>query len=139
MHDPRTVAFDIRRPWPSRDQWSKIRRWYWPNLITIWHRDPEADGSDNSCGWPFPRITEADEKLVADMVEWDLKFPFYSSPSLADLGVVLDPAYSFRSLPPGQAFGFIAAAWAEVGARKRKTHRLTSHEGINILDSVSPG
>lgn len=34
MHDPMTVAFEIR--WLG---------------VTIWHVDPETDGTDNSCRW----------------------------------------------------------------------------------------
>lgn len=54
MHDPMSVAFEIRRPWPRRVNWS-TRKWYWPALITVWHVDPETDGTDNSCGWPNNR------------------------------------------------------------------------------------
>lgn len=36
MHDPMTVAFEIPRPWP---------------LVTVWHVDPERDGTDDSCDW----------------------------------------------------------------------------------------
>lgn len=50
MHDPLTVAFTIPRPWPRRANWS-TRRWYWPALVTVWHVDPETDGTDDSCGW----------------------------------------------------------------------------------------
>lgn len=39
-----TVAFEIR------------------NLVTIWHKDPEIDGSDDSCGW-FMRARHGDQKL----------------------------------------------------------------------------
>lgn len=62
MHDPLTVAFEIRRPWPRRESWkTKVAaeqgvRWqfggaftvvagrglYWPSLITVWHHDPSG-------------------------------------------------------------------------------------------------
>jgi hypothetical protein len=62
MHDPLTGVFEIRRPWPSRDDWKTElaerigERWsiggafwvvagrglYWPTMITIWHRDPSG-------------------------------------------------------------------------------------------------
>lgn len=68
MHDPLTVAFEIRRPWPKRDQWTTERsartgvRWsfsgaycviagrgvYWPCMITVWHRDPSGY-DDTTC------------------------------------------------------------------------------------------
>jgi hypothetical protein len=68
MHDPLTVAFEVYRPWPSRDAWKtelaarqgmrwKIggafwvvagRGFYWPCFITVWHRDPSGY-DDISC------------------------------------------------------------------------------------------
>lgn len=67
MHDPMTVAFEIRRPWPQRssfqkrakeDRW-KIRwsafwtiagvEYYWPGLITVWHVDPSGFDSNEDC------------------------------------------------------------------------------------------
>lgn len=78
MHDPMTVALEIRRPWPQRSggpvkqppsliprgliyrrgdgswgtscfmEW-RGQRWYWPPLITVWHVDPEKGGDDDSC------------------------------------------------------------------------------------------
>lgn len=62
MHDPMTVAFEIRSPF--RDAPSKL----WPkgyrhSLVTIWHVDPERDAhkrglrGDNSCGWFTPPTT----------------------------------------------------------------------------------
>lgn len=58
MHDPQTVAFEIKRPWPSRQRFAEAR--YWPPLVTVWHVDPQMDGSDDSCGFTFPRLTAAD-------------------------------------------------------------------------------
>lgn len=68
MHDPLTVAFEIRRPWPSPDSYRTKQaartgeRWrvggpfwvlagrglYWPALITVWHRDPSGY-DDTTC------------------------------------------------------------------------------------------
>jgi hypothetical protein len=62
MHDPMTVAFEIRTPWPKPAAWRTEmaardgvrwriggafwvlagRGWYFPGLITVWHRDPAA-------------------------------------------------------------------------------------------------
>ena len=55
MHDPSTLAFSLRRPWPSRFKLGKSRL-YWPSIVDIWHIDPERDGSDDSCGWSFARV-----------------------------------------------------------------------------------
>ena len=67
MHDPMTVAFEIRRPWPQRSsfhgkgdrpRWKigKSAFWtlagieyYWPGLITVWHVDPSGFDSGKDC------------------------------------------------------------------------------------------
>lgn len=53
MHDPLSVAFEIRYPWykhrPGKEKC--FPKGYRESFITIWHRDPEKDGSDNSCDW----------------------------------------------------------------------------------------
>ncbi|MER8158132.1 hypothetical protein [Streptomyces sp. NPDC094472] len=68
MHDPLTVAFEIRSPWPKTDTWRTEQaartgtRWktggafwvlagrglYFPPLITVWHRDPSGY-DDTTC------------------------------------------------------------------------------------------
>lgn len=50
MHDPMTQAFVIPNPFTGQNVPWRKRRYYEP-LITIWHVDPEADGSDDSCDW----------------------------------------------------------------------------------------
>jgi hypothetical protein len=67
MHDPLTVAFEIRRPWPKVHAlrprpdgkphktislpFVRVlgREFYFPGLIVVWHRDPEKGGDDDSC------------------------------------------------------------------------------------------
>ncbi len=88
MHDPCTVAFEIRSPFWAYKPWPKVlpykgaprkkrrtaRNWeelspeqrngrdkFWKKgyrntIVTIWHTDPERDGSDDSCGWCYPRL-----------------------------------------------------------------------------------
>jgi hypothetical protein len=68
MHDPLTVAFEIRRPWPQHADWRTEQaartgtRWrinapytvlagrglYWPCMVTVWHRDPSGY-DDTAC------------------------------------------------------------------------------------------
>jgi hypothetical protein len=68
MHDPLTIAFEIRRPWPQTADWRTKQaardgiRWrigdpywvlagrglYFPGLITIWHCDPSGY-DDTTC------------------------------------------------------------------------------------------
>jgi len=47
MHDPLVVAFEIRRPWPTR-RGTRGRR-YWPALVTVWHREPRGHDSGRVC------------------------------------------------------------------------------------------
>lgn len=55
MHDPMTVAFEIRKiPWRGDFLDNKNNKFNAP-VITVWHVDPESDGSDDSCGWTFPK------------------------------------------------------------------------------------
>lgn len=71
MHEPSTVAFDIKSPLRGRP--SK----FWPKgyrntLVTIWHVDPEdprgncCRRSDDTCGWFTPPYTaEARDRIRA--------------------------------------------------------------------------
>lgn len=70
MHDPMTVAFEIKYPWKTQG--------YRASLITIWHVDPERDGTDDSCGW-FMRSRHGDQKVLERIIrryetEWDSVF-----------------------------------------------------------------
>lgn len=79
MHDPMTVAFEIKYPWKyyknPKSDWEKD---YKENFITIWHVDPETDGSDDSCGW-FLRSGHLDKKVLEKIIrqfelDWDRTF-----------------------------------------------------------------
>ena len=59
MHDPKSVAFDI-----YLGSKQKKNGHYKSPLITIWHNDPETDGTDDSCGWTFPKITKAENEYL---------------------------------------------------------------------------
>lgn len=73
MHDPMTVAHEIKSPFKRKSK-------FWPDgyretLVTIWHVDPEKDGSDDSCGWfkrPRHGNKEHYEKIKKDFAyDWD--------------------------------------------------------------------
>lgn len=57
MHDPSSVALEIRYPWLAYSRaereasTSDFVKTYREPFITIWHEDPESDGSDDSCDW----------------------------------------------------------------------------------------
>ena len=76
MHDPLTVAFTIRspirRPSPLHPKGYR-RPW-----VTIFHRDPERDGSDGSCGWAYPKLTKpilAEIDRIVDFETQDRTYP----------------------------------------------------------------
>jgi hypothetical protein len=64
MHSPSAVAFEIKNPF-SRSK-------YPDSLITIWHNDPESDGTDDSCGW-FIRSRHV-KKGIIDKVSKEFEF-----------------------------------------------------------------
>lgn len=66
MYDPMTVAHEIRWPW-------KNKHGHRESIFTIWHVDPESDGTDDSCGYTRPKITDAErayiKKVAADQFD----------------------------------------------------------------------
>lgn len=68
MHDPSTVAFEIRSPIRRKSDFFK--NGYRAPLVTIWHEDPlDFEGkrgcrSDDSCGWFRPPYTEEQEERI---------------------------------------------------------------------------
>lgn len=69
MHSPETVAFEI---YLGKKQ--KKNGNYRLPLITIWHNDPEKDGTDDSCGW-FIRPRHADQKVL-EKIQKEFAFNF---------------------------------------------------------------
>ena len=61
MHSPEVVAHEI---YLGRKQ--KKNGQYRNPFITIWHKDPETDGTDDSCGW-FMRARHGDDKTRAEI------------------------------------------------------------------------
>lgn len=74
MHDPSTLAFELRLDFlakPSNLGGHKIG----PTVFTIWHNDPEKDGTDDSCGW-FMRARHGNKKTLEKIAssfsfDWD--------------------------------------------------------------------
>ena len=64
MHDPLTVAFEIKFPWyttlnlPNRTKYK-----FFSPFIVIWHKDPCKDHTDDSCGW-FMRARHGDKEVL---------------------------------------------------------------------------
>lgn len=108
-------------------------RRYWPNLITIWHIDPEADGTDDSCGMSWPKLKAEDRKIVDQIVEEQKNHPYYACAEIGLLGIVNNPAYQYISLPPGQTLGYVISAWIEIKAIKTKKRAYLSLGEINRI------
>jgi hypothetical protein len=75
MHDPNVVAFEIPNPfvWGRRYD-GKLRP---TTLVTIWHHDPERDGSDDSCGWSYPNLSERQRKLIDGLAWSEAREPWF--------------------------------------------------------------
>ncbi len=78
MHDSKTQAFELYgmrglyRRW-RRDQafdrkdenWIQID--YPDPIVRVWHVDPEADGSDDSCGYSYARLTSKEREKAIEV------------------------------------------------------------------------
>jgi hypothetical protein len=91
MHDPLTVAFEIKYPWrhysraerkkattPFDKEW---RRTYRNSFITIWHKDPELHGSDDSCGWFTPRFSQETKDICKTLAGDEAREPWFMARS----------------------------------------------------------
>lgn len=80
MHDPMTVAFEIRYPWKAyKNPRSKWEEGYRSPFITIWHVDPERDGSDDSCGWSRPRLSKDQVARCKSLAGDEAREPWYQA------------------------------------------------------------
>ncbi len=78
MHDPDTLAFQIKLPLPWKVAGflkNDPSRWKTVTLANIWHHDPARRGNDDSCGW-FMRAGHGDPKVLkaiskAFEFDWD--------------------------------------------------------------------
>lgn len=117
MHDPKTVAHEIR-----------IKSWY---LLTIWHVDPESDRTDDSCGWSRPWLTDKEEKIISDVVDWEKDFPYYSSPYLTSTQV--NPKYSYSQMLAGDCLAHVAGAWQHIAWQRDRRKKLTTGEWWGVV------
>jgi len=67
MHDPMTVAHEIKAPWKRHYQDGFAYR---QTLVTVWHVDPETDGTDDSCDYSGTRRElRPTERLLFDRLQ----------------------------------------------------------------------
>lgn len=128
MHDPCTVAFTIPYGWKTL-RFGNGRKWrYWKPLFTIWHVDPETDGSDDSCGWHTPPLQDKHRKVIEELVREDLSMPYFSSPSIPQSAVVVDPEYQYLQQSAGDCVAHVFAAWQLIAWRLDQRH--VSHKEL---------
>lgn len=79
MHDPMTVAFEIRYPWKKygKKGRNEFERNYRESFLTIWHVDPERDGSDDSCGWFSPHLSKDQLSRINSISGDEARQPYY--------------------------------------------------------------
>lgn len=123
MHDPmKTIG-----SWPRYGT-----RLY--NLIgsqfTLWHVDPETDGSDDSCGWSGPKLTEADKKIIADMMRDEQQCPWVRTAQTH----VRDPRYQYPEARPGDGLALILMAYGEAAwkADRRQMNAVLIAEAMEL-------
>jgi hypothetical protein len=74
-----TVAHEIKVPWRKyKNPRNEFEKDYRESFITIWHNDPEKDGTDDSCGW-FPRSRHGNSQTLEAIISrfefnWDSSF-----------------------------------------------------------------
>jgi len=139
MHDPMTMVGRIKNPF-RRDKPSKLfPKGYRRSLVTIWHRDPQSDGSDDSCGW-FKRARHGDPKALEAIIkdfdfEWDKSYGGWFHPD----GL---PALSVMAITLEM---ISCAAWHHFRKNHRKRARFMDrnlrrilHFAENTTDSLHP-
>lgn len=87
MYDPLTVAFDIWVPipkWLQRSNPTSGLTWERYFLLTIWHKDPCSDGTDNSCGWFLPKLNKKEADRAKDLIQNEYDNLKYWFPGLAE-------------------------------------------------------
>lgn len=86
----------------SRSQFH--RRGLHDELVVIWHRDPEKNGSDDSCGWFAPHLTDAQAERMKSLAWHESYAPhFFATPMES-----VSPPLS-ESLAAGRVMIFLVA------------------------------
>jgi hypothetical protein len=126
MHDPLSVLFDVPNPfvWRRRHD-GKLRP---ATLATVWHRDPERDGTDDSCG-RFMRARHGDQQTLKNIIsEYDFHWDDESIGSWfrADGTPILSPIGITCQL-------FSHAYWRHSGRSRRRTDRFMRRRLADIV------
>ena len=132
MHDPKTVAFEIfglrgwvhkwRRDHADKYDHQDSRFSYLSPIITIWHNDPETDGSDDSCGYSYPRMSKDLYRKAEKIAESEWEYMFGKYP------------YRYQS---ASAFEVLFALWSILAWRLFKRRHLSAREMEEIASLAS--
>lgn len=128
MHDPQTVAHEIKypwyrhKPWPKKYRglqgWDKQHAWrermtdserrgrdkfwdegYRDTFITIWHVDPGGDGSDDSCGYSYVKLTKQQRGILHNAAWHEGRHPHFLCCAAKEFtGTVLECESLYRGL-----------------------------------------
>jgi hypothetical protein len=130
MHDPMTVAHEIKSP-------VKDKNGYRRTLLTVWHKDPCKDGTDDSCGW-FKRARHGNSAELNE-VEKEFAFNFKHNYWFDKDGFPIYNAISTLLLM------YQAAAWIVFKRNRRKLNRFMKNHlyeitmfAANPHDSMHP-
>lgn len=91
MHDPLSVLFEIKSPFPKKIMG---KHKYYPSIVTVWHKDPCKDGSDDSCG-RFMRSRHGDKKVLEKIIkrfegEFNTWFNEQGDPIFSPMGITIN-------------------------------------------------
>lgn len=70
MHDPLHIVWVFRLPFFWRERYRR------PSILTIWHRDPETDGTDDSC-CVRKRLLKKHKGLLQCMADVEARNPWF--------------------------------------------------------------
>lgn len=118
MHDPLTVAHEINSPFKNKHGDHNP-------IITIWHKDPETDGTDDSCGW-FIRPRHADKYMLKTIIS-EFEFNFKHDYWFTHDGI---PVFSTQGIVLNM---YKAAAWKMFYPNRRKYNRFLRKYLFEIL------
>ena len=123
MHDPKIVAFEIKSPFWRKGRWKTEQR-HFPTLFTIWHVDPETDGTDDSCGWCYPKATKSEVEIIEAWASEEWKYYFDSS---------------YSNLQEASVSEVLAAIFPYVRfiATGKKQHELLAPSDLTLIASLA--
>lgn len=125
MHDPMTVAFEIKYPWrdTSHGTTKLFPNGYRRSFITVWHVDPETDGSDDSCGWSRPKLSKDQTSRIKSIAGDEAREPWYQ----AFLGKKIESPTEAETLLR-QAFMLVGKVFSKEHICKPPIKRVTYEE-----------